>query len=119
MLFKPYHRRHAFDRTPLKEKAYLRKLRRQHEAQPLALALLPMPAPDVDAEFARREAAFARWQQEGRDHHARRWREIRAIYYGLPADARAAVRARWARWTGPRDPGMLGYLIGRYHKGQL
>lgn len=111
MQFTRPHSRRSFDRTALKEKAYVRKLRRDHQAQPLALALLPMPEPDIDAEFARREAAFLHWQQTKRDAHAADWRRVRALYYGLSPEKRAKVRERYERNWSPRRPEFLNYII--------
>jgi hypothetical protein len=100
--------RHPFNATDRKRAIYRDKVLSR---LPLSLARDPAHQPDVDAEFARRQAAWARYEKTKRDSKAARWRQFRAIFYALPDDARMRAGEALQRWKGPADPTYYAYAI--------
>jgi len=97
--------------TARKVAAFERKKVAQRAALPLFAEATAATQISADEEMQRRIEATERQRQERRNQIAKRWRDVRARFYALPAHVRAPIAAKWARFTGPATSSNLLYMI--------
>ncbi|NDY89769.1 hypothetical protein [Ideonella livida] len=103
--------------TPRKLAMHMSKPARQAASQAAKYPLLadvleaPPPARDPAAELRARQARMTSAESSMRNLHASQWRNARAKYRACTQEQRDEIDAKWATWTGPRNPVCFSYLV--------
>jgi hypothetical protein len=119
MRFRRWPRPTAYEDTPRKRAAFLRKQRLECEALPLFTHAIAATQRDVDAEMADRTVRWDAREHERRRQRAIRWREARAGLFALPDALRRTARALWRTCPYPADPASFADFLRWIDAGQL
>lgn len=116
MRFQRIERYERFTWTKRKEACALARPARQaarlRKAMPLLAEQIEVGAPvDLDDEAASRQARLDRSEQRIRAHYATVWRESRRDYFDASEAQKAAIRAHWNEWRGPRTCLYFRYVV--------
>lgn len=118
-----FFRRPRIERITLegrKAAAFRRRQTRELERYPLLADEIAETQIDIkDAETKRNALAMAS-EQRSRDFEARVWKMARCNFFTSSDTTRAAIRAMWSSWTGPKTCTYFSYVVdictGRFER---
>lgn len=110
---------YAFEDTPRKRAAVLRKQRAEREALPLFADQIAEAQEGVDSVMAARAALWTVEQRAARERRARQWRRARGRLASYPQPIRGELRAYWQRCRWPADPAYLLCMLRMHDHGRL
>lgn len=110
---------YAFEDTPRKRAAVVRKQRAEREALPLFAEQIAEAQEPVDKIMAARAALWTAQQQTARNRHSADWRRARARLAAYPLPMRGELLAYWQRCDWPADPTYLLCMLNMHDNGRL
>ncbi|MGE0854148.1 MAG: hypothetical protein AB7O44_31815 [Hyphomicrobiaceae bacterium] len=119
MRFRRWPRPTAYEDTPRKRAAFLRKQRLEHEALPLFADAIAATQRGVDTEMADRAVRWDTQEHERRRQRAARWREARARLFALPDAVRRTGCDLWRTCPYPADPASFADFLHQIDIGRI
>lgn len=110
---------YAFQDTPRKRAALLRRQQTEREALPLFADQVAAEQESVDAVMSSRAAWWTVLQQQGRAARAADWRRARTRLASYPQPMRGELLAYWQRCKWPADPTYLLCMLHMHDQGRL
>lgn len=97
-----------------KAAAFRRRQARELERYPLLAEQIAETQICIEDAEARRNAQAEASEQRRRDFEARVWKAARRNFFASDEATKAAIRAMWSSWTGPKACTYFSYVVDMY-----